>query len=277
MVAACACGERVRTNSDGVSSHAGLDPYDILGVSPDASADEIRRAYRRRARETHPDHGGNPDEFQAVQMAWEVLRDGGTTRARRRQTGSIGVPDVVGINAVSAISRLREAGLLPVIAMTRVDAMSPLIGIVVATTPSPGQPRPHNGAVQIVVALSDPAALRQRLIDSGRQAAKDLRSGFGTAWRERQPPSADSAHAATAFGQRLGYTTLAAARGTFDAVRLGAYAAVVGVIMAAAVVIGVIHPAAGLVVLLTGLAIIAIAWVRGQRRRRDRRERGGLL
>lgn len=277
MVGACTCGARVRTDGDVTSAHAGLDPYEILGVSPDASTDEIRRAYRQRARETHPDHGGNPDEFQAVQMAWEVLRDGEPTRTRRRQTGSIGVPDVVGMNAVSAISRLREAGLLPVIAMTRVDATSPLIGFVVATTPSPGQQRPHNGAVQIVVALSDPAALRQRLIDSGRQAAKDLRHGFATTWRERQQPSADTAPTATAIGQRLGYSTLTAARGTVDALRLGAYAAVVAVIMAAAVVVGVIRPAAGLIVLLVGLTVVAFTWVRGRRRRRARRERGGLL
>ncbi len=46
-------------------------PYEILGVRPDASEDELRRAYRRLLRETHPDTGGSAARFVAVQTAWE--------------------------------------------------------------------------------------------------------------------------------------------------------------------------------------------------------------
>lgn len=48
-------------------------PYEVLGVPASATADEVRRAFRRRMRETHPDAGGSAAEFTAVQAAWAVL------------------------------------------------------------------------------------------------------------------------------------------------------------------------------------------------------------
>jgi hypothetical protein len=54
-------------------------PYEVLGVPATASEDELRRAYRRRLRETHPDTGGAAPEFDRVQRAWELI---GTAEAR---------------------------------------------------------------------------------------------------------------------------------------------------------------------------------------------------
>jgi curved DNA-binding protein len=54
------------------------DYYDALGVPRDASQDDIRSAYRRLARENHPDvnkAAGAEDRFKAVSEAYEVLRD----------------------------------------------------------------------------------------------------------------------------------------------------------------------------------------------------------
>lgn len=54
------------------------DYYDIMGVKPDAGADEIKRAYRRLARKYHPDVSDEPDaenRFKEVGEAYEVLRD----------------------------------------------------------------------------------------------------------------------------------------------------------------------------------------------------------
>jgi hypothetical protein len=46
-------------------------PYEVLGVSAGATDEDLRRAYRRLLRETHPDTGGDPQRFIAVQAAWE--------------------------------------------------------------------------------------------------------------------------------------------------------------------------------------------------------------
>jgi molecular chaperone DnaJ len=48
--------------------------FAILGISPDATADEIRSAYRRLAKEFHPDHyAGGSGRFQDIQEAYAVL------------------------------------------------------------------------------------------------------------------------------------------------------------------------------------------------------------
>lgn len=49
--------------------------YELLGVDKSASYDEIRRNYRKLAKEKHPDKGGNEEEFQDLQHAYEVLSD----------------------------------------------------------------------------------------------------------------------------------------------------------------------------------------------------------
>eukprot|EP00434_Breviolum_minutum_P038019 symbB.v1.2.033713.t4/scaffold4175.1/size43496/3 len=47
--------------------------YDLLGVKPEASPEEIRRAYRRLALKLHPDRGGDSRAFQELSNAYEVL------------------------------------------------------------------------------------------------------------------------------------------------------------------------------------------------------------
>ena len=54
------------------------DLYDTLGVSRDATGDEIKRAYRKLARELHPDINPDPqvqERFKEVTAAYDVLSD----------------------------------------------------------------------------------------------------------------------------------------------------------------------------------------------------------
>jgi len=49
--------------------------YGVLGVGRDASLDEIKAAWRRAAKATHPDAGGSEAAFQAAESAYATLSD----------------------------------------------------------------------------------------------------------------------------------------------------------------------------------------------------------
>ena len=51
------------------------DYYNTLGVPRTASADEIKKAYRKLASQHHPDKGGDTQKFQEIQAAYETLGD----------------------------------------------------------------------------------------------------------------------------------------------------------------------------------------------------------
>ncbi len=48
---------------------------EILGVDPDASEADVRRAYREQVKAVHPDRGGDPDAFRRVKQAYERLQE----------------------------------------------------------------------------------------------------------------------------------------------------------------------------------------------------------
>lgn len=71
------------------------DPYEVLGVSKSASADEIQKAYRKLSKKHHPDR--NPGDkaadsaYKEVQEAYEILGDA-TKKARFDEYGFAGPP-----------------------------------------------------------------------------------------------------------------------------------------------------------------------------------------
>jgi molecular chaperone DnaJ len=68
------------------------DLYDVLGVRRDASEDDIRKAYRRLARELHPDVNADPaaeERFKEISGAYEILSDP-ERRARYDAFGTAG-------------------------------------------------------------------------------------------------------------------------------------------------------------------------------------------
>lgn len=63
--------------------------YDILGVKKSASADEIKKAFRKLARKHHPDAGGDEETFKQINEAYEVLSDP-EKKAEYDQFGTVG-------------------------------------------------------------------------------------------------------------------------------------------------------------------------------------------
>lgn len=81
-----------------------FNPYDELAIDRDATAADIKRAYRRRTKSAHPDAGGSSEAFNRVARAMLVLSDP-ERRAKYDRTGEIdeAAPDNAVAVAISII------------------------------------------------------------------------------------------------------------------------------------------------------------------------------
>ena len=64
--------------------------YDVLGVTEKATAEEIKRAYRKLASQHHPDKGGDNAKFQEIQRAYDTLSDNGKRQEYDMQRNGFG-------------------------------------------------------------------------------------------------------------------------------------------------------------------------------------------
>jgi DnaJ-class molecular chaperone len=52
-----------------------FDPYVILGVNTESSMDDIKKSFREKSKNVHPDRGGSPEEFDILKKAYKILTD----------------------------------------------------------------------------------------------------------------------------------------------------------------------------------------------------------
>lgn len=87
-----------------------MELHDILGVSPEATPEAVKKAYRKRAAKLHPDNAqtGDAEEFKRVTSAWLVLRD----PARRAHYERTGDTEAGGVDQVRQAALALLGGLI---------------------------------------------------------------------------------------------------------------------------------------------------------------------
>lgn len=82
------------------------NPYDILGIKRNATPEQIKAAWKKVARQNHPDHGGKTDEFIRMKQAAMVLLD----PAKRKRFDDDGIADENRPDNTYALAMERLAG-----------------------------------------------------------------------------------------------------------------------------------------------------------------------
>ena len=62
--------KKKRMTVDGTQT---FNPFDVLGVPPTATEEEVRKAYKKKANEAHPDKGGDVKSMQMINIAFELI------------------------------------------------------------------------------------------------------------------------------------------------------------------------------------------------------------
>lgn len=109
-----------------------MDPYQVLGIRPDADTGQIRAAYRGRARHVHPDAGGDDDAFTRLQDAY---RQALNLRSARRSDAA---PPPTGRPEWWSWSRLWARHQASVLAMLATQVVALSVVVLLGPPSSPG-------------------------------------------------------------------------------------------------------------------------------------------
>ena len=148
------------------------DHYAVLGVAHDATQDEIKRAYRRLARELHPDVNPDPvaeERFKDVTAAYEVLSD-----PQRRQMYDLGFSNGAGGGGFGGFGGGGFGGGLG-------DFVEAFFGQAAARGPRSRQQRGHDALIPLTIDLLDAARGVERDITLDTAIVCDTCKGEGTA------------------------------------------------------------------------------------------------
>ncbi len=80
------------------------DLYEQLGVARDATREAIKKAFRRKAKDAHPDTGGSAEQFHALELAHRVLTDEERRAQYDRDGTTEAEPDNIDAQAMSVIA-----------------------------------------------------------------------------------------------------------------------------------------------------------------------------
>ena len=153
--------------------------YEILGVSEDASFEEIRAAFRERAREYHPDRNPDPDavdRMTEVNEAYEVLRDDEQRTAydRAHRYGSVSASDLTRASSVA----ITVVGTLACSAGwdtgAREDTQWSAMGVGGHDTPDGLWHAMYEAALESALESRNAQAAEAAAVDAARQAAGNV-------------------------------------------------------------------------------------------------------
>lgn len=175
-----------------------MNPYDALGVQPDADAQEIKRAYREKAGKTHPDkEGGDTEAFQQVQKAYALLSNP-EKRARYDETGSTDDAPDLETRAHQTLAKMFAAIVDRIDSPERVDIVAQLEQAV------------HNSIKKVQADIDDAKDERKKWEQvKKRLRKKSAKSPVLLNVATQRLASIDQAMAAFEDGLRLGATMLA--------------------------------------------------------------------